>query len=78
MSAQYIYHEVNILLTYTLTLSFQSLLLDSRLMTLCYVICDMSFHCSRKKGKQKKKKRNIKSRKIDKKERKKYSSPSIL
>ena len=37
MSTQYVYHEINILLTYILTLSFQFLLQNSRPMISCHV-----------------------------------------
>ena len=66
MSIQYIYHKLNMLLTYTLMSFFQLFLLDSRPMTSCHVMsCDhghMPLHYPRK--------REIKSKKIDKKNRK--------
>jgi len=64
------------LLTCILTLSFQHLLPDSRLMTSCYVThhvtvvtCLFIVQEIKKKEKENQKKRNIKSRKIDKKKK---------
>jgi len=60
------------MLTYTLTLFFQPFLLDSRPITSCHVMCHVTaviglFIVQEKKQKQNK--RNIKSRRIDKKKR---------
>ena len=71
------FHEVNMPLTCILTLFFQPLLPDSRLVTSCYVThhvtvvtCLFIVQEIKKKEKENQKKRNIKSRKIDKKKRK--------
>ena len=66
------------LLTYILILFFQSLFLDCKLMTSCYVTCHVTtitgLFIVQEKQKQKQNKRNIKLRKIDKKKRKMFKS----
>ena len=73
MSTQYVHYEVNILLTCILILFFQSFLLESRLIKLYHVMHHViTITClfiiqEKRKQKEKQKKRNIKSRKINKK-----------
>ena len=61
---------MNILLTYNLTSSFQSIFSDSRPMTLCHVTHHVSLHHSRNKRNKNIRKRKRKSKKIDKMKRK--------
>jgi len=76
ISVQYVYHKVNMPSTYILMLFFQSLLLESRLITSCYVMYHLTMIICLFiiQEKQKQNKRNIKSRKINKKKRKMFKS----
>jgi len=71
MSAQYIYYEMNMPLIYILTLSFQLLLLESKLMTLYHIIYYVTtvtclFIIQKEKRKENQRKEKGKLRKIDK------------
>ena len=70
MSTQYVYYEVNMLLTCILTLFFQLLLLEFRPIISCYVMCHVTIFTSLSK-KNKSKKKEILNQKIDKKKKKK-------
>ena len=82
MSAPYVHHEIAMLLTCSLTSFIQTAPACSRPMTSHYVTSYVTtvtcLFIINKKEKEIQKKRNIKSRKIDKRKKEKYQCPSTL